>query len=228
MDLITDLPLSQGYDSILMIVDQGCSKAAKFIPCTKTITGPDVAQLYLTHLVPWFGLPTWIISDRDPCFTSAFAHEMTKALGIRQNLSTAFHPRTDGQTERMNAWIEQYLHPWTSSQPASWSKLLPVAEFTHNSWKHDVTRKTPHELLTGIKPQVVLQHLDSPTPAASERLHLLDEARKTAQKALEHVQQSKDDQKITEMKEGDQVWLEARNLTIARNRKLSPKRYGPY
>jgi hypothetical protein len=75
----------------------------------------------------------------------------------------------------------------------SWSKLLPVAEFAHNSWKHDVTRKTPHELLTGIKLQVVLQHLDSPTPTASEQLHLLDEARKTAQKALEHVQQRKDD-----------------------------------
>jgi hypothetical protein len=73
MDLITDLPLSQGYDSILMIVDQGCSKAAKFIPCTKMITGPDIAQLYLTHLVPWFGLPKRIILDRDPRFTSAFA-----------------------------------------------------------------------------------------------------------------------------------------------------------
>jgi hypothetical protein len=153
---------------------------------------------------------------------------MTKALGIKQNLSTAFHPRTDGQTERMNAWIEQYLHPWTSSQPTSWSRLLPVAEFMHNSWKHDVARKTPHELLIGIKLQVVLQHLDSPTPAAAERLHLLDKARRMAQKALEHVQQCKDDRKITEMKEGDQVWLEAWNLAIARNRKLSPKRYGPY
>jgi hypothetical protein len=82
MDLITDLPLSQGYDSILTIVDQGCSKAAKFIPCAKTITGLDVAQLYLTHLVPWFGLPKQIISDRDPHFTSAFAREIMKALGI--------------------------------------------------------------------------------------------------------------------------------------------------
>ena len=109
MDLITDLPKSQGFDSILTIVDQGCSKAAKFIPCTKTIDGTGVALEYLKHLVPWFGLPKRIISDRDPRFTSAFAKEMCKALGIQQNLSTAFHPRTDGQTERMNAWIEQYL-----------------------------------------------------------------------------------------------------------------------
>jgi hypothetical protein len=92
----------------------------------------------------------------------------------------------------MNAWIEQYLCPWTLSQPASWSKLLPIAEFAHNSWKHDIAQKTPHELLIRIKLQVMLQHLDSPMPAAAERLHLLNEARKTAQKALEHVQQRKD------------------------------------
>jgi hypothetical protein len=63
MDLITDLPLSDGYDSILMIVDQGSSKATKFLPCSKGIDGPGVAQLYLKHLLPWFGLPKRIISD---------------------------------------------------------------------------------------------------------------------------------------------------------------------
>jgi len=65
---------------------------------------------------------------------------MCKALGIQQNLSTAFHPHTDGQTEWMNAWIEQYLQPWTSGKPSAWSQLLPIAEFAHNSWKHDVAR----------------------------------------------------------------------------------------
>jgi len=223
MDLITDLPKSQGFDSILTIVDQGCSKAAKFIPCTKTIDGTGVALEYLKHLIPWFGLPKRIISDRNPQFTSAFAKEMCKALGIQQNLSTAFHPCTDGQTEHMNAWIEQYLQPWTSGKPSAWSQLLPVAEFAHNSWKHDVARRSPHELLIGIKPQVILKHLESPTPAAETRLCLLDEARQSAQKLLLHVQNRKDNKKLTEIKEGDQVWLEGCNLTIASNRKLSPK-----
>jgi len=109
MDLIMDLPKSQGFDSILTIVDQGCSKAAKFIPCTKMIDGTGVALKYLKHLMPWFRLPKWIISDCNPRFTSAFAREMCKALGIQQNLSTAFHPCTNGQTEHMNAWIKQYL-----------------------------------------------------------------------------------------------------------------------
>ena len=97
MDLITDLPLSRKYDAILTIVDQGCSKAAKFIPCNKTIDGQGVATLYLRHLFPLFGIPKRIITDRDPRFTSHFSTAVCKATQIQQNLSTAFHPRTDGQ-----------------------------------------------------------------------------------------------------------------------------------
>ena len=109
MDLITDLPRSEGFDAILTIVNQGCSKAAKFIPCNKTINGPGIAHKYLKHLVPWFGIPEWIISNRDPWFMSHFSKTLCHSLGIDQNLSTAFHPRTDRQTEQMNAWIKQYL-----------------------------------------------------------------------------------------------------------------------
>jgi hypothetical protein len=92
LDLITDLPLSGKYDAILTIVDQGCSKAAKFILCTKTITGEGVAALYVRYLLPWFGLPKQIISDRDPRFAGTFATEVCRQTGIQQNLSTAFHP----------------------------------------------------------------------------------------------------------------------------------------
>ena len=223
MDLITDLPKSQGFDSVLTIVDQGCSKAAKFIPCNKTIDGPGVANKYLKHLVPWFSLPKRIISDRDPRFTSAFTCKMCKALGVQQNLSTAFHPRTDSQMERMNAWLEQYLRPWTASRPTGWSTLLPIAEFAHNSWRHNVMRRSPHELLFGMKPQVILKHLDSPTPVAEICLQLLNEARQTAQKLLGHIQNRKDSHKVMEMTVGDLVWLEGRNLSITGNKKLSPK-----
>ena len=109
MDFITDLPKSKGYDTILTIVDQGCSKATKFIPCNKEITGEGVAELYLQHLFPWYGIPKQIIFDRDPRFTGNFVKALCKAMGIKQNLSTAFHPRTDGQSEHMNQWIETYL-----------------------------------------------------------------------------------------------------------------------
>jgi hypothetical protein len=188
MDLITNLPESQGFDSILTIVDQGCSKAAKFIPCRKTIDRTGVAVKYLKHLVPWFGLPKRIISDQDPRFTSLFAKEICKALSIQQNLLTAFHPRTDRQTEQMNAWIEQYLRPWTTNAPRKWSEILPIAEFAHNSWKHDATKASPHELLIGIKPQVIIKHLESPTPAAETRLKGMAEARQKAQELLTRIQ----------------------------------------
>ena len=99
MDLITDLPLSNKYDAILTIVDQECSKAAKFIPCNKTVDRQGVARLYFRHLFPWFGIPKRIISDQDPRFTSHFSIAVCKATGIQQNISIAFHPHIDGQIE---------------------------------------------------------------------------------------------------------------------------------
>jgi hypothetical protein len=103
MDLIIDLPRSEGYDAILTIVDQGCSKATKFIPCNKMIDAEGIVCEYLHYLVPWFGLPKWIISDHDPHFASCFSQTLCHNLGIQQNISMAFYPRTDRQTERMNA-----------------------------------------------------------------------------------------------------------------------------
>jgi hypothetical protein len=228
MDLITDLPKSDGFDSILTIVDQGCSKAAKFIPCHKTIDGPGVAHEYLKHLVPWFGIPKRIISDRDPRFTSHFSKTLCNSLGINQNLSTAFHPQTDGQTERMNAWVEQYLRAWTTGRQNNWAKMLPVAEYAHNSWKHDATRQSPHELLIGIKPQVHVKFLPENVPASADRIRLLEDTRKEVQTLLERHQQQKNPRKLTEMKVGEQVWLEGKNLHVKGTRKLLPKRYGPY
>ena len=92
MDLITGLPKRGDKDAILTIVDQGCSWAAVFLPCNMTITGPQIAQLYLDHIYKWFGLPDKVISDQDPCFTSHFGSALVKKLNIQLNLSTAFHP----------------------------------------------------------------------------------------------------------------------------------------
>jgi Integrase zinc binding domain len=91
MDLITGLPPNGPHDSILTIVDHGCSRAALFLLCASTITGPDIAQLYLDNVYRWFRLPIKMISDRDPRFTSHFGRALTAKLGVQQNLSTAFH-----------------------------------------------------------------------------------------------------------------------------------------
>ena len=115
MDLITDLPKSSGFNAVLTIIDHSCLKAAKFIPCATNITREGVAALYLQHLVPWFGIPRKIISDRDPCFVSHFTTELCQLLHIQQNVSTTFHPRTDGASEWANQWLEQYLRIWTAN-----------------------------------------------------------------------------------------------------------------
>ena len=99
MDLITGLPVQKGLDTILMIVDHGCSRAALFLPCSMHISGAGIAQLYLNHIYPWYRIPRKIISDRDPRFTSHFGKALTKQLEIQQNLSTTAHPQTDGLSE---------------------------------------------------------------------------------------------------------------------------------
>ena len=114
MDLITQLLWSNDHDAILTIMDQGCSRAMAFLPCSTTITGEGIAKLYLQHIFPWFGVPTKMISDRDPHFTSHFAKTLTTKLKINQNISTAFHPQTDGLSEQKNQWVEQYLQMYTT------------------------------------------------------------------------------------------------------------------
>ena len=227
MDLITDLPLSNQYDSILTIVDQGCSKAAKFIACNKTIDGQGVANLYLQHLFPWFGLPRRIISDRDPRFTSNFAKTICQATNIQQNISSAFHPRTDGQTERMNLWVENYLREFTNGRQDNWSTLLPIAEFAHNSWKHENTQYTPHQLIIGINPTANISIPDDSNPNAQQRLLEISEARSDAQKSLQRRIKPLTPPRSFVI--GNKVWLDARNLkTSAPSKKLSPRRYGPF
>ncbi len=109
LNFITKLPMSQGYDSILTIMDHDCSKAVILIPCYKEIGAEGVAGLLVKHLFIRFGLPTKMISDRDPRFASKLMHEMCDIVGVKQNISTAYHPRTDGQSEHSNQWVEQYL-----------------------------------------------------------------------------------------------------------------------
>jgi hypothetical protein len=151
MDLITGLPKSRGFDSILTIVNHGCSRGAIFLPCLSTITGPQIAQLYYRHVYPWFGLPSRIISDRDPRFTSHFGRALAKELGITWNLSTAYHPQTDGLTERKNQGLEQLLRLVATNQD-DWSNVLPLLTLIHNNAANSTTGTAPNELLIGREP----------------------------------------------------------------------------
>src|SRR5258707_7572421 len=96
-----------------------------------------------------------LITDQDPRFTSHFGRALATRLGIQQNLSTAFHPQTDGLSERKNQWVEQYLRLVTSSQPKDWSTWLPIATAVHNNWKNNTTGLSPNQILLGYETTLI-------------------------------------------------------------------------
>src|SRR5216683_3136572 len=231
MDLITGLPKSQGYDTILTIltiVDHGCSRGAIFLPCLTTITGPQIAQLYYCHVYPWFGLPQKLISDRDLRFTSHFGKALAKELGITWNLSMAYHPQTDGLTEQKNQWVEQYLCLITANQE-DWATALPIATLVHNNTKNGTTGFAPNELLIRREPPTIpTQGEGTQNPLAEKRVEQLRQRQILATQALNHTAQKA---RPTEPRwsPGQKVWLEAKNLALPYGTiKLAPRCYGPF
>jgi hypothetical protein len=131
-DHITDLPESLGQDVILVIVDR-FSKRAHFIPCRKDNNASYLAKLFFSHYVKLHGFPDQIISDRGTLFMSSFWRDVCASAGVERRFSTAYHPETDGQTERSNLTLEQYLRSYVNFQQDDWAELLPLAEFV--SWE---------------------------------------------------------------------------------------------
>jgi len=232
MDFITKLPLSGGHDTILTITDTDCSKASIFIPCHETINSEGVAQLYLNHVVPHYSIPHKIISDRDVRFTSKFSLELCRLLDIKQNLSTAYHPQTDGASERTNQSLEQYLRIFCGTQQDNWHAWLPLAQYVKNSWPSAMTKKTPFDLLIGYTPRIHQPTRKTDIPSFQQRLSLIEEARKAAQEAQCKAQESwiMDKPWHKPFSTGTQVWLEGTNLKLPSNimPKLAPRRYGPF
>ena len=133
MDLITDLPPVDGCDSILVVVDRGNTKGAILIPTTKTLMQEGAGQLFLDNLYKQFGLPDKMLSDRGPQFAAMAFRELLKLLGIKLNLTTAYHTQTDGATKQVNQEIEAYLPIYCSAHPTEWKNSLSTLEFTHNN-----------------------------------------------------------------------------------------------
>jgi hypothetical protein len=184
IDFITKLPISQGYDSILTVTNHDCSKATIFIPCIEEISGEETAATYTKHVFTRYSLPSKIISDRGPRFTSKFTQELCKLLGIQQNIWTAYHPRTDGQSEQTNQWLEQYLCFWVNEQQDDWAQYLPLAEFTHNNWLNESTCESPFHILMGYHPRADWTGTRSTIPQVSTHLEQYNEARRKAQELM--------------------------------------------
>ncbi|KAD4981789.1 hypothetical protein E3N88_18460 [Mikania micrantha] len=151
MDFITKLPrTSSGHDTIWVIIDR-LTKSANFLPIRETFTMDKLARLYINEIVVRHGVPLSIISDRDSRFTSRFWQSLQKSLGTQLNLSTAYHPQTDGQSERTIQTLEDMLRTCILDFGRNWDSHLPLIEFSYNNSYHSSIGCAPFEALYGRK-----------------------------------------------------------------------------
>jgi Chromo (CHRromatin Organisation MOdifier) domain len=234
MDHIEALPLSEGYDSILVVVCR-LTKQAIFIPANTTDDSPQLARHFIDHVFSKHGLPTDIVSDRGHLFTSKFWSSLCSALGIHSNLSTAYHPETDGQTERINQILEQYLRIYTNYQQNDWKSLLPIAEFAYNNAPHSTTGVSPFFANKGYHPSLDISTADIPSQEAQFAASDLNAVHKYLREQIKiandrykkfadtHREQTPD------WPVGTKVWLDARNIKTKRPmKKLDHKKLGPF
>jgi hypothetical protein len=236
MDFITGLPKSvMGFDAIFTVVDS-LTKMAHFIPTTTTASTQDVIELFVDRIVRYHGIPLVIVSDRDARFVSAFWEGFCKRFGIKRALSSAWHPQSDGQTERANRTIEQMLRTYIQTDEAEWPKLLPALELAYNCTPHSSTGLSPFEILIGENP-IREQDLDiverlpyQVTPPMTKSFQQL------VDRAYAHIEAAKQRQKDivdkhrreVEFQIGDKVWLSTRNMPPRGCAKFHPRYMGPF
>jgi hypothetical protein len=234
MDLIVKLPKSNGFDSIFVVVDRR-TKMSHFIPCNETVTAQDLAVLYRDNVFKLHGLPEDIVSDRGPQFTSKFWKSLWKILGVKISLSTSFHPQTDGQTERVNQTLEQYLRCFVDYPQENWSNLLSTAEFAYNNAFHASTNVTPFQANYGFDPKADNLRLEeSNVPSVQTHLENLENIGKHLDTALKNAAETykrfADKKRLDKTFEiGQKVWLIRKNLKTSRpSEKLEHRRFGPF
>ncbi|GJP42518.1 hypothetical protein CLOM_g2071, partial [Closterium sp. NIES-68] len=227
-------PTTSGHDAILVVIDK-FSKMGHFIPTHTTARTEETAQLFVRFIISQHGIPTTLISDRDPKFTSKFWKELMSLLGTKLAMSSAYHPQTDGQTERLNQIVEQLFRAACKDEISKWDLRLPVLEFAYNNAPHAATGQTPFFLCYGRHPLTPQKPTASATvqPAHDfittmhqlwDRTHkrLLDIQQQQKRQADRH----RNDHTITV---GDQVLLDTRNLDISHlPSKLRPRFCGPF
>ena len=151
MDFVVGLPLTKGkYDAIWVIVDR-LTKSAHFIPINERYSLEKLANLYMKEIVSRHGVPVSIVSDRDPRFTSRFWKSFQECLGTKLNMSTAYHPQTDGQSERTIQTLEDMLRVCVVDFKGNWDDYLPLIEFSYNNSFHASIGMPPFEALYGRK-----------------------------------------------------------------------------
>jgi hypothetical protein len=196
MDLVADLPEStaSAYTGILVIVDR-LTKMAIYLPCRKDVDSPEQARMFFEEVICKHGVPSNIVIDRGSQFTSRFWNRVCSHLSIDHRLSTSFHPQMDGQTERQNRTMEQYLRAFATYEQDNWVDLLPLAEFAYNNSVHATTRLTPFFANYGYNPEMHFKLPKESLPssgsekAADERLGKLQAARNRLRESILEAQE---------------------------------------
>ena len=241
MDLITALPKTRGgHDAIVVFVDK-LTKMAHYAATVTAIDAPRLADIFFTQVVRHHGLPDAIVSDRDPRFTSLFWRALWQQLGTQLHMSTAYHPQTDGQTERQNRTLEEMLRAYVGYQQDDWDQHLVAAEIAYNNTVQASSKQTPFFLNCGQHPRLALDvavqpQAESNNATAAERIRELHRRIERAKEDLRHAQQRQSKYADASRREvslscGDRVLLSTEHLPVKdaeRTRKLIGKYVGPF
>ena len=236
MDFIVDLPKSKDMTTIMVVVDR-LTKMAHFIPFRCLPTASIAADSFINNIFRLHGFPDSIISDRGSQFTSEFWNRLCSLLDIKHSLSTANHPQTDGQTERVNSILEQYLRCFINEKQNNWFDLLSFAEFAYNNTLQQSINQSPFFANYGFNPKFNPEIPSNDNPHRAERRILdinqnikflkenLEHAKKTYKKYADLKRMEPPDFKV-----GNKVYLLKGNTTTNKNikRKLADQMMGPF
>ncbi|WZZ44999.1 hypothetical protein YC2023_041258 [Brassica napus] len=239
MDFVSGLPVTFGGRNAIWVIVDRLTKSAHFIAIKKTDGVDQLAQIYLTDIMRLHGVPISIVSDRDTKFTSTFWRAFQKALGTKVHMSTAYHPQTDGQSERTIQTLEDMLRACILDWEGSWGKYLPLAEFAYNNSYHSSIGMAPYEALYGRPCRTPLcwtevgERRDLEPAMVQETVEHI-EMLKTRLKEAHDRQKSYADKrrKDLEFQVGDLVYLKMRTFQggskTRKLKKLKPRYMGPY
>ena len=239
LDLIVGLPLTRtGHDAIVVFTDK-LSKLVHFAATTSSATAPDLAKLCFQSVVRHHGVPSVLVSDRDARFTSQFWRALWKLLGSKLAMSTAYHPQTDGQTERANRTLEDMLRAYVCYRQDDWDQHLVAAEIAYNNSQHASTGFSPFFLNSGQHPHLPLSiasqaAMEGDNPTAADMLEKLYTNLEQATKNLQQAQArqtyyANQHRRESEFHVGDRVLLSTAHLrNEERAPKLAPKFIGPF
>ncbi|KAL5501130.1 hypothetical protein ACEPAH_9517 [Sanghuangporus vaninii] len=235
VNLIGELPESNGFNAICVVVDR-FSKQIHAIPTMTKLTAEGMAHIYRDQVFRLHGLPKKIIHDRGIQFDAKMMKELYKLLHIEGNPSTAYHPQTDGQTERVNQELEQYLRLYVNHRQLDWADWLALAEFAYNNREHSATKLSPFFVNSGVHPVGFTGIRTSSSNMSAEEfakhvkgIHELVQANLV--KANEDMKHFYDRHtgKSMEYEAGSKVFLDGRNIKTTRpTKKMDDKWFGPF